>query len=200
MLSPAEPPTLSPAGPSPSPGGVGFSPYGCGVSPAGGVSGCPTISPAGSTAVSPATQKLQVGADGYTPPRCSVASATEMEEEDGCLIMGLSAMGGERPSLLEERACLMEGMGGVGGGRGGGRGRGSLPRLFELADELGGQGSSGLRWSQLAIFDDQVCDGDGDDDETWLDWQLLIVVAAILLVLCVCHASHRGIRWSAFCE
>lgn len=37
LPSPAELPSLSPAGPSPSPGGVSFSPYGHGVSPASGI-------------------------------------------------------------------------------------------------------------------------------------------------------------------
>ncbi|CAM9752344.1 unnamed protein product, partial [Laminaria digitata] len=47
--------------------------------------------------------------------------------------------------------------GGAGGGVGEGeRGGGDpLPKLFELSDELGGQGASGLRWSQLAVYDDQ---------------------------------------------
>ncbi|CAN0276779.1 unnamed protein product, partial [Hapterophycus canaliculatus] len=38
---------------------------------------------------------------------------------------------------------------------GGRRDADGVPKLFELADELGGQGTSGLRWSHLAIFDDQ---------------------------------------------
>lgn len=179
MLSPAETPTLSPAGPSPSPGGVSFSPYGCGVSPAGstlfgsgqGGAGA-TISPSGSTAVSPAPshQKLGIGSgygggyggggtgggygSGYNPPRCSMASATEEMDEDEedddeheeRVAMGLSPLGEGRPSSL----------GGPESGGGGGRDAENLPKLFELADELGGQGTSGYRWSHLAIFDDQV--------------------------------------------
>eukprot|EP00903_Cladosiphon_okamuranus_P006522 g6373.t1 len=178
MLSPADTPTLSPAGPSPSPGGVSFSPYGCGVSPAGGVNfgssqgGGPTISPSGSTAVSPATgpgrPKLSTGSGyggygggygGYNPPRCSMASATEEMDEDTeedeneeRLAMGLSPLGEGRPSSMG----IVGGGGGAAGlvGRGGGRDA-NVPRLFELSDELGGQGVSGLRWSQLTIFDDQ---------------------------------------------
>ncbi|CAM9907062.1 unnamed protein product [Ectocarpus sp. 6 AP-2014] len=59
--------------------------------------------------------------------------------------MGLSPLSEGRPSSL-----------GV-GVRGRGRGRDtSVPRLFELSDELGlGHGASGMRWSQLSIFDDQ---------------------------------------------
>ncbi|CAM9914628.1 unnamed protein product [Scytosiphon promiscuus] len=173
MLSPAETPTLSPAGPSPSPGGVSFSPYGCGVSPAGstlfgsgqGGAGA-TISPSGSTAVSPAPShhKLSIGSgygaamgsgygSGYNPPRCSMASATEEMDEDEeeeedeheeRVAMGLSPLGEARPAAL-----------GAPESGAGGRGGGDIPKLYELADELGGQGTSGLRWSHLAIFDDQ---------------------------------------------
>lgn len=68
-------------------------------------------------------------------------------------MLGLSAMGADSPS-----AGVAVGVNGVRGvGLGGRRGAGSLPRLFELADELGGVGTSGLRWSELAMFDDQVC-------------------------------------------
>lgn len=179
MLSPAETPTLSPAGPSPSPGGVSLSPspYGStGVSPAGasrfgsayGGGAGPTISPSGSTTVSPAPGHHRLsggggGGGGYggygggyiNLPRCSMASATEMDEDDDDddddedeerLAMGLSPLREGRPSSL-----------GV-GVRSGGRGRdASVPRLFELSDELGlGYGASGMRWSQLSIFDDQV--------------------------------------------
>lgn len=186
MLSPADTPTLSPAGPSPSPGGVSFSPYGSstGVSPAGAVpfgagqGGSMTISPSGSTAVSPATccSKVSIGS-GYSagagggyggggyhnPPRCSIASATEEMDQDATegeeneerFAMGLAPLGEGRPSSL-----------GIGGGAGGAAPVGGpgarggcdadVSRLFEMADELGGQGASGLRWSELAIFDDQV--------------------------------------------
>lgn len=86
-----------------------------------------------------------------------MTSAAEMDEEEddgGCLIMGLSALGEERPEPLLGVPPGRVGVGGVGEGeRGGGD---PLPRLFELADELGGQGASGLRWSQLTVFDDQV--------------------------------------------
>lgn len=86
-----------------------------------------------------------------------MASATEgmdedaeedAEEDEERVAMGLSPLGEGRPSSL----------GGVGGAglRGRGRRDADVPRLFELSDELGGQGASGLRWSQLAIFDDQV--------------------------------------------
>ena len=99
-----------------------------------------------------------------------MTSAAEMdeEEEDGCrLIMGLSTMGEESPEPvlgpppggggggpLGGRCAVNSVGGGVGEGeRGGGD---PLPKLFELADELGGQGASGLRWSQLTVYDDQV--------------------------------------------
>lgn len=182
MLSPAETPTLSPAGPSPSPGGVSLSPspYGStGVSPVGasrfgsayGGGGGPTISPSGSTIVSPAPghHRLSAGGGGgggggyggygggynNNLPRCSMASATEMDEDDDDddeddeneerLAMGLSPLREGRPSSL-----------GVGVRAGRGRDA-SVPRLFELSDELGlGHGTSGMRWSQLSIFDDQV--------------------------------------------
>lgn len=41
-------------------------------------------------------------------------------------------------------------------GLGGRRGAGSLPRLFELEDELGVVGTSRLRWSEAPVFDSQV--------------------------------------------
>lgn len=83
-----------------------------------------------------------------------MASATEEmdedEEEDDeheeRVAMGLSPLGEGRPSALGVPES----------GAGGGRGADDAPKLFELADELGGQGTSGLRWSHLAIFDDQV--------------------------------------------
>lgn len=92
-----------------------------------------------------------------------MASATEGMEEDedgGCLIIGLPTMGEEGPpSLLGrpgERVNGGESLSGaaVGGDHGGGGG--ARPQLFELEDELGGQGSSGLRWIEVSIFDDQV--------------------------------------------
>lgn len=187
VLSPADMPTLSPAGPSPSPGGVGFSPYGCGFSPAGVTFEMPTVSPAGSTAVSPATQDRSHNTGGDSRHdslrndslridslrndslcgsvndsrqnslvlRCSLASAPEDMEEDGddedCLLMRLREA--RTSSGLEPGSV---GCGTVGAGRG--RGAQARPKLFELADELGGQGKSGLRWSQLSVFDDQVRD------------------------------------------
>lgn len=182
VLSPGDMPTLSPAGPSPSPGGVGFSPYGCGFSPAGVTFEMPTVSPAGSTAVSPATQDRSHNTGGGDSRhdslrndslrndflcgsvndsrqnslvlRCSLASAPEDMEEDGdddgdCLLMRMRE---ERASSGLEPGSV--GCGTVGVGRG--RGAQAHPKLFELADELGGQGKSGLRWSQQSMFDDQV--------------------------------------------
>lgn len=87
--------------------------------------------------------------------RCSLASAPEDMEEDGD--DDEDWLRGERASSgLESRSvgCVT-----VGAGRG--RGAQARPKLFELADELGGQGKSGLRWSQLSIFDDQVGGGSG---------------------------------------
>lgn len=87
-----------------------------------------------------------------------MASATEEGDDDGgSLIMGLSTMGEEQPSSLLAAP-------GASGNAGHARGAGAsamdesppAARLFELADELGGQGTSGLRWSHLPIFDDQV--------------------------------------------
>ena len=85
--------------------------------------------------------------------RCSLASAPEDmdEEDDESLTMRLSDARG--PSLMESESL---GSFSAIGGAGRGRERQVRPRLFELADELGGQGKSGLRWSQLSIFDDQV--------------------------------------------
>lgn len=215
MLSPADSPTLSPAGPGPSPGGVSFSPYGSssGVSPAGAVpfgsgqAGSATISPSGSTVVSPAAgcSRASIGSGygdggggggyggyswygggGYNPPRISMASATEEMDEDAedaeegdeeneeRLAMGLAPLGEGRPS-----SSVSVGGGAAGAGAEGARGRDAdITRLFELADELGGQGASGLRWSELAIFDDQVC--------CFVFGFILLLTSHVAAVCCFC--------------
>lgn len=89
-----------------------------------------------------------------------MASATEGMDEDAedddeieeRAAMGLAPLGEGRPSSLGVGVGAGLGL----GGRGGPGRDADVPRLFELSDELGGQGASGLRWSQLAIFDDQV--------------------------------------------
>lgn len=77
----------------------------------------------------------------------------EEDEEEGGVMMGLPmAIGGG------DRHRASQGGYDVGNKAGGGRPHPrAVPQLFELSDELGGQGASGLRWSPVTVFDDQVC-------------------------------------------
>lgn len=146
----------------------------------------PSISPTGSAVASPAASRLYVSGDGSgggsayygmhlggSPSRrCSVASTTEEGDEDyEYMLMGARSREG---GALTERAPSTSALsslhdeseitGGIGIGEGGGgltlhrdhhhhqQQQQGAPRLFELADEL-----DGLQWSELAIFDDQVC-------------------------------------------